>query len=614
MADEYIEFEERGADDVARAYKKVGDAAEQAGKDIEESGDKSEQAGGRIDGLTRSMAKYVATAAVVKEAVVDGVREFARQGAAVGRLQRSYRKAGGTAREYAQTIKILDKRSDDLGVSFTGQLDLLSQLIDQTGNVRVAQEDLALAVDIAAAENMELERSVEALRKARNGEVEELKNLDGINKDLAESLNKIEDASTRGEEAIRHLKEEYKGAAEETRGLENDLDQLKNTIDEKLLPSVGKLVTKIAGSGEDGGLVGAIAGLVGGDKERGLIQRWSDQLDSIGTDIDNLVERPSFETLTKALFAFQRGGARFIGLLDEEEGAAPRGGGLEGAPDIRPGAVMGMQEVPEPASPSTGKKKRKRRARGKQEKDSGLREAALGAGEGFLEQQEAARQAEQQRKDLQALFEHRQKLREQETQQFKEQLAERQMAFKRKLANDQRLAEQAAQARMDIQRQETLQQISGISETVTAATDGLASLAKNEKAALALQIGGAAARAALTWAYVATPPPVGGPQYLPGAIAQTTAVARMIAEAGGGGGAAPKRPTGASAAGASARGRGQGGSPQETTLIGEGSRASRGGGAGPSPLVVNVNSAFPPSPEQAAQLAKAVERDRRRMT
>lgn len=214
------------------------------------------------------LAKKAAGLLALTAALTQSVRIFAEQDAAQGRLDRAMRKANATAKEQAAIQSQLRNATERYGVSVVESRDAMDALLRVTGDATAAQQDFNLALDIAGQENVSLAQASEMLRKVRNGEVEEIKRLSGINKELAQELGRIKDGTERASQTMAILSKEYAGAREETLGLSNQMAATQENI-ERVMGSVGALVNELGklagviGNGEDNLLAKFATGMEG---------------------------------------------------------------------------------------------------------------------------------------------------------------------------------------------------------------------------------------------------------------------------------------------------------------------------------------------------------------
>lgn len=587
-----IEFESRGADDVAADLRDVADGARDAGESVERAGT---QAGSFTDAIAKAGLKLAA----LKTLVVDSTRAFAAQQAAVGRLDRSWSKSTGTAEQYQRAMAEISKRSLELGVGYNEQIDALSQLVDQTGNAQTANEDLALAVDIAAQEHRELKDIVELLRKARNGEVDELKNLDGINQDVAQSLAQISDSGERAEVAISRLREAYAGAAEENQGLENRLAALEQGS-VRLTAALGKVV--VALGDQAGGLIGSTLEYFGILKSEEMtltntVTAFENLANAIANvDVAQLVElSASGGLLGLALGTNDELVAELRSAADKGKGKAPTGDGSnKPAPGKKQGESVRPMDDLDKALNASGeeieahdKKRALERQRRLQDEERARKQAHADRMAALRERQDAEdrhHEAENRRHEttLDNLAEER-RARTEAAQAAIDALKKQEDADARKAGEDQKVYD----ARLQLE-----QDVAGASADAAAAIAG--SVIENEGAKAAILSAMEAAKAiAASFENPAA------------AIAHGVAAAQfaIIAAKAGRGGPKAKGGGGGAAGARSQRSRDR----EDASLLGERARSS--GAPAVPPLVVNIQSSFPPSPEQAAALANAVHRD-----
>lgn len=211
-------------------------------------------------GFTASLKASAASAAGLVAVLGLATQRYLETDAALGRLSNSQQNAGATAAEIAEQTRVAAEALDAYGITTQQSANALQKLNDASGSATSAARDYTLALDIAAQANIRFEDAVNLIAKARKGEVEELKNLRGLNKDQAQDLGKITDQATRSDLAIRALTAAYEGSAEANASAIDKQAAFKAQADE-LLVSIGDVTTAV-GSGA-AGLVGALSEMVG---------------------------------------------------------------------------------------------------------------------------------------------------------------------------------------------------------------------------------------------------------------------------------------------------------------------------------------------------------------
>jgi hypothetical protein len=290
-----------------------------ADKAIDDVGGSATKTGSSLRGAAFAAAAFGTAAVAAGKQALD---TFGRIQAAQGRLQRAVEDTGGSQAEYNDILKVAKRNADQYGGSIDENITGLEVLIRQTKSSAIAQRDFALAQDIAAAENMDLLQAVEMLRKARNGEVEEIKNLNGLNKDQAEELNRVEGATRRGAMALDALTEEYSGAARELSGVNEQLGSFESNLD-RLVGAGGGLLVEF---GEAFGLIAER-----GDTEPTFLSKVVDEVELLVDAIDRadlnaleiLAASPIFGGAGAANVAGQVARARSD--IQDERGNAPSG-------------------------------------------------------------------------------------------------------------------------------------------------------------------------------------------------------------------------------------------------------------------------------------------------
>lgn len=250
----------KSADGLAESMDKSAKAAEDAGKKSDSLGTKSAKLALGFNQIQQAAQQIGGTLA----ALVD---QYAQVDAAQGRLVNSFSAASGGARELAQAEELATEMARRGQATRLDSINNLRTLADASGDARTALLDYRLAIDVASQANISAEQATSLLAKARNGEVEALKDLRGLNKDTAADLGKVEDASLRAELAVQFLRESYEGAAEANAGLIDKQNALKFSLDDAKA-SAGNLAGAI-GSASAGLVlsVGKLAGVLGETKD-----------------------------------------------------------------------------------------------------------------------------------------------------------------------------------------------------------------------------------------------------------------------------------------------------------------------------------------------------------
>ena len=625
MADKTIEFDVVGDDKVVAAAKRILEAEKKLTAEenklasvVKRLAREQEKAAKKaVKAAEEKAASIKRTFAVIGIAVAAGLKvavtEFASNEAALGRLERSFGKSGASAQEYSEAVQTARDRSVTLGESLEEQVDGLSQLLDATGDVTTAQNDLNLAMDIAAQErNVDLAQAVETLRKVRVGEVEELKNLNGITKLQAETLAQIVSPSKRAEEAQRLLSEAYAGAAEENRGTENTLKALTSTLN--LATAAAGSAAVAFGEGLAGAFVEAKDGASALDTALASVGRSFDRIDKFAQQADAV-------DVLKLLIAAPR--AAFGADIGKEITEVIKRGERE-SQDAVDRVTKGIG-TPRGAGAASGTKSRE--ALEGREGDEAKRLEALAKEEERIQQEreqaaeealarEAERDAARHTRDQNTLA--RQRENAEATERFEIETLERKEAREKSFADaatsrevalsaaKKKRAEEDAKALDEIEKKkEEARNEAASAVSASAAVVGQAAneFIKNEQAKAVVQglveiAKGAAAAATLT------------PQGFISAAGHGVAAAAFFAAAGqsgGGGKGGSKRGGGGGGGAPAAREEAR----RDTGLFGESDRAQA---SAPAPIVLNINTAFPPRPQQARDLVDAMTNEQRNRT
>jgi hypothetical protein len=223
----------------------------------------SRSASGASSSLMGKAAAFGAMGAAAMGAVgvlLQLISKYAELDSANGRLANSLKNAGASTEAMAEAEALATEMVQRGQASRLESINSIRLLTDASGNATQAIDDYRLAVDIASQTGKTAAEASELLNKVRKGEVEELKSMRGLNKELAEDLGKIEDATVKTEIAMQFLKDGYSGAAEANAGLIDKQAAMKFS-QEDLLTSVGSLLSAIGETG--GGLIGSYLQMAG---------------------------------------------------------------------------------------------------------------------------------------------------------------------------------------------------------------------------------------------------------------------------------------------------------------------------------------------------------------
>jgi hypothetical protein len=246
--------------DQATALKTQGDALKQKIALTDKDTDASAKNVKTMGASTAALAGLGVAALAAASKIGDLVRKYAEVDAASGRLANSFKSAGASTEDMARAESIATEMSKRGQASRLESIDSIRLLTDASGNATQAIDDYRLAVDIASQTGKTAAEASDLLSKVRKGEVEELKSMRGLNKELAEDLGKIEDATIKTEIAMQLLSESYDGAAHANAGLIDRQKAFSLTLEEAEL-AAGNLFGAIGESGT--GLVGSFGKLIG---------------------------------------------------------------------------------------------------------------------------------------------------------------------------------------------------------------------------------------------------------------------------------------------------------------------------------------------------------------
>lgn len=198
----------------------------------------------------KTFAKYAAVAAAAGgilaakwgfDAVKAAAADQQAQKLLEGQLRRS---TGATDEQVAAVEDWIDKTARAKGVADDELRPAFARLAAATGDTKKAQEELRLAMDVAASKGKTLKSVTEALEKAHNGSLGGLTRLGVKIKDNAGNTKTLE-------QITKELADTYGGAAsEKANTFQGKMDRLKIAYDEtkeaigaKLLPVLSDLAT-----------------------------------------------------------------------------------------------------------------------------------------------------------------------------------------------------------------------------------------------------------------------------------------------------------------------------------------------------------------------------------
>lgn len=317
MADKRYSAEYVITGNAADALRDIQGQAKKTESAITDGADATKKAATETTSFTDRLNKLKVAYDLVAKQAAEAVKEFAKQEASTGRLSNAFSKAGLSAEQLNKAQAGLIANRDKLGVGIVEQQEALRQLVEVTGDAELAQRDLNLALDIASQENMTLEQATESLRKARNGEVEELKNLNGITKEQSQALGRMEGDAARGAAAIRELRDAYDGAAEANAGTEEKLNAYREQLKEAQA-ALGQMIVSM------GGLAGSFADVassaVGAEVSvrafAGGMSELADQTDQVGSEWDKFWEEFSGDDIIEGFKRNESGLETYTRVLD----------------------------------------------------------------------------------------------------------------------------------------------------------------------------------------------------------------------------------------------------------------------------------------------------------
>lgn len=317
MADKRYSAEYVITGNAADALRDIQGQAKKTEGAISDGADATKKAATETTSFTDRLNKLKVAYDLVAKQAAEAVKEFAKQEASTGRLSNAFNKAGLSAEQLNKAQAGLIANRDKLGVGIVEQQEALRQLVEATGDAEMAQRDLNLALDIASQENMTLEQATESLRKARNGETEELKNLNGITKEQSQALGQMQGDAARGSAAIRQLRDAYDGAAEANAGTEEKLNAYREQLKEAQA-ALGQMIVSM------GGLAGSFADVassaVGAEVSvrafAGGMSELADQTEQVNSEWDKFWEEFSGDDVIEGFKRNESGLETYNRVLD----------------------------------------------------------------------------------------------------------------------------------------------------------------------------------------------------------------------------------------------------------------------------------------------------------
>lgn len=199
-------------------------AVEDLGKTFEDQGKKTDQSTQKTESFTDRLNKAKVAIAALTGAVKETITAFAENDALTGQLERSFTRLTGSLEGMDRQLENITENQKEFGVNVNEQITAYKNLLSGSRDATKASEDLSLAIDIQAQEELSLTAATKVLTKARLGDVGALKTLGVFSKEFLKDLSKITDETERSEIAMQALTEEYKGAATDNLGLQDSLN------------------------------------------------------------------------------------------------------------------------------------------------------------------------------------------------------------------------------------------------------------------------------------------------------------------------------------------------------------------------------------------------------
>lgn len=471
-------------------------------------------------------------------------------------------------------------REDSIALGH-GQLqatDAMRRLIAATGDLAIAERDMATAMDLAAARMVPLEKATDAIIKARQGDVAALKDLNIITKEQEEALASITDVSERARLAQLALSESTSGAASAAREHQTATAMLAakltewweraiefaDTFNRAAANAVNETTTFFKQ------LTVVTLELVGAKDTafalRDSMRETADEMEraaggskTFAQDLARSAERSKFLATDWSKDEFLM---NINGFLTEDQ----------------------KRKAADAAKRAADERRREQDELDKYETRAAERLVEIDELHAHLDIMSQINDA----RAMDVFARSQQRIAAEETV----------AAFEK----EKKAIEDSNKA-VDVHNAKLLAMSSGMADAVGSIGSSLASLDDSGKASAYFTAIDASVKAALAVAMAATPPPVGGPHYIPGAIKLTAAAAFAFAKAGrpmtgaGGGGVAapPKAPDRTPEAMGSTHARPQSGPVSDTRVF-------------------NIYSTFGPSPQQARELVDTLDMEMRNRT
>lgn len=307
---------------LAKSADGLAESLDKTAKNAEEASKKSESLGTKTAKLALGFNQIQQAAGAIGGTLSDLVQKYAELDAASGRLANSFTKAGASADDMAKAEALATEMARRGQASRLDSINSLRLLTDASGSATQAIDDYRLAVDIASQTGKSASEASDILAKVRNGEVEALKDLRGLNKDLAADLGKIEDSTLRTEVALQFLSESYEGAAEANAGLIDRQAAFKLSLED--LESAAGNVAGAIGEGAVG-LVGSFGKLIGVIKEGAdPVATLSGAFNNFGSAIREVVQPMQDLVEAGGLFGAVLSGRSFAEILSDADSARAR--------------------------------------------------------------------------------------------------------------------------------------------------------------------------------------------------------------------------------------------------------------------------------------------------
>lgn len=201
--------------EIAGDMEGLGDATERQGKTSKRAGKESGFLSGKLSDVELSSLAAAAGITQLAGFLAQGVDEMIRMEDASTRFEFAMRNAGASASLMNRTQMQMQSNFQQTAFSIMEQEQALGTIARKTGDAQVANDNLSLAMDLAAATGRDLSDVSKDLAEALTGDINALEQLGVLTEEDTDRLREMEDATDRSAGAMEILAGKVRGASDE---------------------------------------------------------------------------------------------------------------------------------------------------------------------------------------------------------------------------------------------------------------------------------------------------------------------------------------------------------------------------------------------------------------